>query len=167
MLGISRAEKLLNNGDMLFWPVGKPKPTRVQGAFVSDGEVEKVMTFLKSQNKGTSYDEQALEEINRAAQKCSKGGKGDDDDEDDGESGGVGIFNDPQFLEAVELAIKQGKIATSLIQRKIGVGYGKAAKFIDMMEDQGFVSEPNGQKPREVLITKDEWHEILSRRSLD
>ena len=161
------AEKLLNNGDMLFWPVGKPKPTRVQGAFVSDGEVEKVMAFLKSQNKGTSYDEQALEEINRAAQKCSKGGKGDDDDEDDGESGGVGIFNDPQFLEAVELAIKQGKIATSLIQRKIGVGYGKAAKFIDMMEDQGFVSEPNGQKPREVLITKDEWHEILSRRSLD
>ncbi len=160
------AEKLLNNGDMLFWPVGKPKPTRVQGAFVSDGEVEKVMEFLKSQNKGSGYDEQALEEINRAAQKCSKGGKGDDDDDDDGESG-TGIFNDPQFLEAVDLAVKQGKIATSLIQRKIGVGYGKAAKFIDYMEDQGFVSEPNGQKPREVLITKEEWHEILSRRSLD
>ena len=161
------AEKLLNNGDMLFWPVGKPKPTRVQGAFVSDAEVEKVMNFLKSQNKGASYDEEALEEINRAAQKCAKGGKGDDDDDDDGESGGTGIFNDPQFLEAVDLAVKQGKIATSLIQRKIGVGYGKAAKFIDYMEDQGFVSEPNGQKPREVLITKDEWHEILARRSLD
>ena len=161
------AEKLLNNGDMLFWPVGKPKPTRVQGAFVSDGEVEKVMNFLKSQNKGASYDEQALEEINRAAQKCSKGGKGDDDDDEGDESGGTGIFNDPQFLEAVELAIKQGKIATSLIQRKIGVGYGRAAKFIDYMEDQGFVSEPNGQKPREVLITKDEWQEILSRRSLE
>ena len=159
------AEKLLNNGDMLFWPVGKPKPTRVQGAFVSDGEVERVMNFLKSQNKGASYDEEALEEINRAAQKCAKGGKGEDEDDDEGDSGG--IFNDPQFLEAVDLAIKQGKIATSLIQRKIGVGYGKAAKFIDYMEDQGFVSEPNGQKPREVLITKDEWHEILSRRSLD
>ena len=159
------AEKLLDKGDMLFWPVGKPKPTRVQGAFVSDGEVERVMEFLKSQSKGSVYDEQALEEINRAAQKCSKGGKGDDDD--DGDDDGVGFFNDPQFIEAVELAIKSGKIATSLIQRKIGVGYGRAAKFIDAMEDQGFVSEPNGQKPREVLITRDEWHEILSRRSLD
>ncbi len=162
------AEKLLNNGDMLFWPVGKPKPTRVQGAFVSDGEVERVMNFLKSQNKGGGYDEQAMEEINRAAQKCSKGGKGDEmDDADDGGESGTGYFNDPQFLEAVELAVKQGKIATSLIQRKIGVGYGKAAKFIDIMEEQGFVSEPNGQKPRDVLITKDEWHEILARRSLD
>ena len=160
------AEKLLNNGDMLFWPVGKPKPTRVQGAFVSDGEVERVMEYLKKQTKGTGYDEEALEEINRAAQKCAKGGKGDDDDDDDDDEG-VGLFNDPKFLEAVDLAIKQGKIATSLLQRKLGVGYGKAAKYIDAMEDQGFVSEPNGQKPREVLITKDEWHEILSRRSLD
>ncbi len=161
------AEKLLNNGDMLFFPVGKPKPTRVQGAFISDGEVERIMTFLKSQNKGSAYDEQALEEINRAAQKCAKGGKDDrGDDGDDGDAG-AGYFNDPQFLEAVDLAIKQGKIATSLIQRKIGVGYGRAAKFIDIMESQGIVSEPNGQKPRDVLITSDEWHEILSRRSLD
>ena len=160
------AEKLLNNGDMLFFPVGKPKPTRVQGAFISDGEVEKVMSYLKSQNKGSTYDEQALEEINRAAQKCAKGGKDDKgDDGDDGDGGGY--FNDPQFLEAVDLAIKQGKIATSLIQRKIGVGYGRAAKFIDIMESQGIVSEPNGQKPRDVLMTRDEWNEILSRRSLD
>lgn len=161
------AEKLLNNGDMLFWPVGKPKPTRVQGAFVSDGEVERVMEFLKSQNKGAAYDEEALEEINRAAQKCAKGGKGSDDDDDGDSDNGVGIFNDPKFIEAVEIAIKQGKIATSLLQRKLEIGYGRAAKYIDAMEDQGFVSEPNGQKPREVLISKDEWHEILSRRSLD
>ncbi len=160
------AEKLLNNGDMLFFPVGKPKPTRVQGAFVSDSEVEKIMNFLKAQNKGNAYDEQAIDEINKAAQKCTKGGKDDSDSSDDGDSG-AGYFNDPQFLEAVSLAIKQGKIATSLIQRKIGVGYGKAAKFIDIMEEQGIVSEPNGQKPRDVLITADEWHEILARRSLD
>ena len=163
------AEKLLNNGDMLYIPAGAPKALRVQGAFVSDGEVASIMKFLKSQAKGDIYDAQALEEINRAAQKCSKGkGSSDDFDDDDGDDGdSVGIFNDQQFLDAVELAVKSGKISTSLIQRKISIGYGKAAKFIDIMEEQGIVSEPNGQRPRDVLISKDEWHEMLSRRSLD
>ena len=162
------AEKLLNNGDMLYISAGAPKALRVQGAFVSDGEVAAIMKFLKSQAKGNIYDSQALEEINRAAQKCSKGKGGDDygdDDDDDGDN--VGVLNDQQFLDAVELAVKSGKISTSLIQRKISIGYGKAAKFIDIMEDMGIVSEPNGQKPRDVLITRDEWHEMLSRRSLD
>ena len=162
------AEKLLNNGDMLYIPAGAPKALRVQGAYVSDGEVSAIMKFLKSQAKGAVYDSQALEEINRAAQKCSKGKGGDDfdgDGDDDGES--LGVLNDQQFLDAVDLAIKSGKISTSLIQRRISVGYGKAAKFIDIMEDMGIVSEPNGQKPRDILITKDEWHEMLSRRSLD
>ena len=164
------AEKLLNNGDMLYIPAGAPKALRVQGAFVSDGEVAAIMKFLKSQAKGNVYDAQALEDINRAAQKCSKGkGGGDDygdnDDSDDGDN--AGILNDQQFLDAVELAVKSGKISTSLIQRKISIGYGKAAKFIDYMEDMGIVSEPNGQKPRDVLVTKDEWYEMLSRRSLD
>ena len=161
------AEKLLDKGDMLFWPVGKPKPIRVQGAFVSDNEVEQIMRFLKSNVKGNIYDEEALEEMTRAAQKCSKGKDDDDIDDDDDGSAGAGLLNDKQFLEAVDLAIKQGKISTSLIQRKISIGYGKAAKFIDVMEDLGLVSEPNGQKPRDVLVTRDEWHEMLSRRSLD
>ena len=163
------AEKLLNNGDMLYIPAGAPKALRVQGAFVSDGEVAAIMKFLKSQAKGDVYDSQALEEINRAAQKCSKGkgGSSDDFDDDDDDGDSIGIFNDQQFLDAVELAVKSGKISTSLIQRKISIGYGKAAKFIDIMEEQGIVSEPNGQRPRDVLITKDEWHEMLSRRSLD
>ena len=164
------AEKLLDKGDMLYAPVGKPKPVRVQGAFVSDGEVEKIMKFLKANVKGAVYDEQAMEGINRATQKCIKGGKesgvDDDFDTDESESGG-GYLNDKQFLEAADLAIKQGKISTSLIQRKIGVGYGKAAKFIDIMEELGIVSEPNGQKPRDVLVTRDEWREMLSRRELD
>ena len=165
------AEKLLDKGDMLYAPVGKPKPVRVQGAFVSDGEVEKIMKFLKSNVKGAVYDEQAMEGINRAAQKCVKGSKDsgfdDDFDTDDSESGGGGYLNDKQFLEAADLAVKQGKISTSLIQRKIGVGYGKAAKFIDIMEELGIVSEPNGQKPRDVLVTRDEWREMLSRRELN
>lgn len=162
------AEKLLNNGDMLYVSAGAPKALRVQGAFVSDGEVAAIMKFLKSQAKGNIYDSQALEEINKAAQKCSKGKGSDDYDSDDDDGGdSVGVLNDQQFLDAVELAIKSEKISTSLIQRKISIGYGKAAKFIDIMEDMGIVSEPNGQKPRDVLITKDEWHEMLARRSLD
>ena len=162
------AEKLLDKGDMLYAPVGKPKPVRVQGAFVADHEVEKIMKFLKSNVSGAIYDEKALEEMTRAAAKCNKGKDSDDEiDEDGGSEEGAGYLGDKQFLEAVDLAIKQGKISTSLIQRKISVGYGKAAKFIDIMEGLGVVSEPNGQKPRDVLVTKTEWQEMLSRRSLD
>ena len=161
------AEKLLDKGDVLFAPVGTPKPKRVQCAFVSDSEVEQVMKHLKSTVKGDVYDEEALAEMTRAAQKCNKGKDDDDRDDDDGGEEGASYLNDKQFLEAVDLAIKSGKISTSLIQRKISIGYGKAAKFIDIMEDLGLVSEPNGQKPRDVLVTRDEWHEMLSRRSLD
>ena len=118
--------------------------------------------------KGDIYDEQAYEDMLRAAQKCSKGKDSDDDfDSDEDSEEGAGYLNDKQFLEAVELAIRHGKISTSLIQRKISVGYGKAAKFIDIMEDLGVVSEPNGSKPRDILVTKNEWEEMLARRSLD
>ena len=163
------AEKLLDKGDMLYAPVGKPKPVRVQGAFVSDGEVEKIMKFLKSNVKGAVYDEEAMEGISRAAQKCKgKDSSIDDDfDTDSDAEGGGGLLSDKQFLEAAELAIRQRKISTSLIQRKLGVGYSKAAKFVDTMEDLGLVSEANGQKPREVLLSREEWRDMLSRRSLD
>ena len=110
-----------------------------------------------------------LEEINRAAQKCSKKKDSMSDDEDgEGESSdGVGYLNDPTFLDIVELALNSGRIATSFIQRKMSIGYGRASKYIDIMEELGIVGEANGSKPRDVLITKDEWHEMLSRRSLD
>ena len=170
VLDIAGAEKLLDKGDMLFNPAGAPKPKRVQGAFVSDSEVESIIEFIKSQAKGSVYDDQALEEINRAAQKCSKeknsgSRSGYDDDGDSGDDGG--LYNNQEFLDAVDVAVNSGKISTSLLQRKLSIGFGKAAKFIDSMEDLGIVGGPNGQKPREVLITKDEWHEKLSRVSLD
>ncbi len=170
ILDAAGAEKLLDKGDMLFAPVGKPKPIRVQGAFVADDEVERIMKYLKSTVKGAVYDEVAFAEMARAAQKCAKGDKDSDDFDGDGDDEGgekTGYLNDKQFLEAVNLAIKQGKISTSLIQRKLSVGYGKAAKFIDVMEGLSIVSEPNGSKPRDVLVTADEWREILYRRSLD
>ena len=162
------AEKLLNRGDMLFVFSGSIKPLRVQGAFLDDSEVEAVMRFLKESTDGAHYDQDVMEEINRAAQKCAKKNGGDDSDGDEGGSGsGDGYYSDRQFLDAVELAVNTGKISTSLIQRRISVGYGKAAKFIDWMEEIGVVGEANGQKPREVLINADEWQEKLSRVSRD
>ena len=165
ILEMAGAEKLLNRGDMLFKPVDKTKPIRVQGAYVSDSEVEAIMEFLKSQGEGAQYDEEIFAEVNKAAQKCGnkKGGGGaDPDDDGDGEDT-TGYYNDQKFLDAVELAIRSGKISTSLLQRKMSIGYGKAAKYIDAMEEIGVVGEANGQKPREVLMTMDQWYERLSR----
>ena len=169
ILETAGAEKLLNRGDMLFSFAGAIKPIRVQGAFVSDSEVEAIMSHIKSFSDGNSYDSTVMEEIERAAQKCSKKGAGGgaaDYDDDDGESG-EGYLNDRQFLDAVEVAVNSGKISTSLLQRKLSIGYGKAAKFVDVMEDMGIVGESNGQRPRDVLISPDEWREKLSRTMID
>ncbi len=161
------AEKLLNRGDMLYWPVDRTAALRVQGAFVSDKEVEDVMEFLKAQVSEGAYDDEIFAEINKAAQKCGNkksGGVSADDIADDGEE--CGYYSDQQFLDAVELAIRSKKVSTSLLQRKLSIGYGKAAKYIDAMEEIGIVSEPKGQKPRDVLLSLDEWHEKLSRVDL-
>ena len=167
ILETAGAEKLLDRGDMLFFPVTRQKPLRVQGAFVSDTEVDKILDFLRDQAKGENcYDEEVLEQINRAASKCSKS-KNDDEGEDDDDEGGEGYLNDQTFLDAVAVALNAGKISTSLLQRKLSIGFGRAAKYIDIMEDLGVVSERNGQKPRDVLINKQEWQELLARRSLD
>ena len=162
------AEKLLDKGDMLFKPMDKTEAIRVQGAFVSDSEVESIMNFLKSQSGEAVYDDEIFAEINAAAQKCGNkksGGGMADDFEDEGHE--TSYYGDQQFLDAVDLAIRSKKISTSLLQRKLSIGYGKAAKYVDMMEEIGVVSEPKGQKPRDVLISMDEWHEKLSRVSLD
>ncbi len=162
------AEKLLDKGDSLYAPSGSPKPHRVQCAFVADGEVEAIMNYLRQYSDGDNYDSTVMEDIERAAQKCNKKGGGNDRDDFDADSGSSeGYLNDRQFLDAVEVAVNTRKISTSLIQRKLSIGYGKAAKFIDIMEDMGIVGEANGQRPREVLLTPDEWREKLARASLD
>ena len=160
------AEKLIGKGDMLFAIPGK-EPKRVQGAFVSDGETEAIVEFIKEQVGGEVYDEEALEDIKRAAQKCDKSKNDDELDDDDDEGSGVGYLQDRKFLNAVELAIRNGNIATSLLQRKLHIGYGKAASYIDIMEDLGIVGEKNGSKARDVLISMDEWNEKLSRLTED
>ena len=161
------AEKLIGKGDMLFAVPGK-EPKRVQGAFVSDGETEAIVDFIKAQVGGEVYDEQALEDIKRAAQKCDKSKNGDDDiDDDDDEGSGIGYLHDRKFLNAVELAVRNGSVATSFLQRKLHIGYGKAAQYIDIMEDLGIVGEKNGSKARDVLISMDEWKEKLARLTDD
>ncbi len=170
VLDMAGAEKLLDKGDMLFKPPDRTQPVRVQGCFVSDSEVEEIMEFLRNQTDGSLYDDEVLAEINKAAQKCGNqkkgGGAAAADDDDDGDNT-CGYYNEPQFLDAVDLAIRSHKVSTALLQRKLRIGFGKAARFIDAMEELGIVSEPNGMKPRDVLITMDEWHEKLSRVSLD
>ena len=168
VLDIVGAEKLLDRGDMLFAYAGAIKPLRVQGAFTSDSEVEAVMAHLKQFSNGANYDEAVMEEIKRAADKCSKKGSGGGDgDDDSSDSAGEGYLNDRQFLDAVDIAVNSGRLSTALLQRKLSIGYSKAARFIDVMCDMGIISEPNGQKPREVLITADEWQEKLSRTMID
>ena len=160
------AEKLLDKGDMLVSFPSSPKPMRVQGTFVNDDEVEAVMEHLKQFSGGANYDESVMDGIKRATDKCTKS-EGGDSDGGSGDGGGEGFLNDRQFLEAVEVAVNSGKISTSLLQRRLSIGYGKAAKFIDVMCDMGIVGEPNGQKPRDVLISPDEWSEKLSRTMID
>ena len=155
ILDMNGAESLTGRGDMLYMPVGCPKPSRVQGAFVSDGEVERVISYIRDRNDPVQYNQAFMDQIEaEMARAANTGKKGDDfDDIDDDDAGG----EDPKFHEAVELAIETQKVATSLLQRRLGVGYGRAAKIIDRMEALGYVSAPEGNKARKVLITHQEY----------
>ena len=155
------AEKLIGRGDMLYAPVGASKPIRVQGSFVSEKEIEEIVGFIKDQSQGAAYSDEVIAQINRAAETCGqKKGKG-------GSavtvSAGDTEESDPMLDSAIELAVESGKISTSLIQRRLQLGYGRAAKIIDMMERRGIVSAPDGQRPRTVLITREQYLEMQMR----
>jgi DNA segregation ATPase FtsK/SpoIIIE and related proteins len=133
----SGAEKLLGRGDMLFLPMGMNKPVRVQGAFISDKDVENVVEFVKAQQEA-SYDtsmEVTDEEANDS---------GSDDEEDE------------LFAEAVEFITKEQKCSISLLQRKFKIGYNRAARIVDRMAEKGFVGPQEGSKPRQVYLKKEE-----------
>jgi len=154
------AENLIGRGDMLFNPVGAAKPMRVQGAYVSESDVEEVVSYIRNMNqKSGSYSDEVLEQIEIEAARCGAGKKGGGNaaaaaDGDVGE-------DDPMLRQALELAVESGKISTSLIQRRLQLGYGRAAKLIDRMEQMGYVSPPDGQRPRKVLISKQEFMEMV------
>ncbi len=137
ILDTGGAEKLLGRGDMLFHPVGASKPVRIQGAFIDDEEVEQIVEFLK-QDSETQYEEEIIEEI----EKQSEVSENDDVDE--------------LFDKAVELILHEGQASISLLQRKLKVGYARAARIVDEMEERGVVGGHEGSKPRRILITEDD-----------
>ena len=143
--------------------MGAAKPVRVQGAFVSDKEVDAVVTYIKEHNSpdaDTSYSSDVMKQIDEAAAMCGvKKGAGA------AQEGAIGHDSgDPLMDQALEVAFESGKISTSLLQRRLSVGYGRAAKLIDKMEQLGYVSAPDGQKPRELLITKQDYMEIAMKK---
>ena len=144
------AEELLGKGDMLFYPSGAPKPVRVQGAFVSDDEVEKIVSFVKSNGEAT-YNEDILETIengNKADKEISQGQQDPDDD------------TDPFLMDAIDVVVETGQASTSFIQRKFKVGYARAGRIIDQMEERGVISGYQGSKPRQVLMTLEKLQEL-------
>ena len=159
IIDIAGAEKLVGRGDMLFAPVGAMKPLRLQGAFVSDEEVESVTSFIINNSDEAVYDDQVMKDIEREAALCgTKKGKSASAEPVSSEAEGNEPA-DPMLKAAIDLAVESGKISTSLIQRRLSLGYGRAAKLIDQMEKRGIVSPPEGQKPRTVLISAAEWQE--------
>ncbi len=155
ILDVAGAEKLLGNGDMLYSPVGMSKPLRVQGAFVSDMEVEDVVTFIKEQEE-TSYDEDIMDEIERQSVSRKKGA--DVTPENDGEPSPV----DEKLQKAIEIVVDAQMASTTLLQRKLSLGYARAARLIDELEERKIVGPFEGSKPRKVLITKQQWMEMCA-----
>ncbi len=160
ILDAAGAEKLLGNGDMLYMPVGSPKPVRLQGAYVSDDEVERVTQYI-TQSFKAEYDESIMAEIERQAERVSNGDKGGDKSADDGDDGGD---VDEKLEEAIEFVVSAGQASTSVLQRHLKLGYGRAARLIDTMEKMGVVGPYAGSKPRTVLMTKQEWYERKLRQ---
>lgn len=166
ILDSAGAEKLLGRGDMLFAPAGASKPTRIQGCFVTDEEVERVVDFIKSSGWTMTYDEEIVDEINRNAVIENKK-KGDKDDKNEG--GGF-ESEDEMLPSAIECVVSNGQASTSLLQRKLKLGYARAARIMDVMEERGVISSADGSKARQVLISRERWIEmklISSQRAED
>ena len=140
---------------MLFVPIGAMRDTRVQGAFVDDKEVEKICEFIRVTNGTAQYDERFIAKLKELAAQCGSKGKGGGDDSLP--SGTDEKGDDPKYADAVRVAIEEKRISTSLLQRKLEVGYSRAAKLIDRMQSEGIVSPPDGSKPRAILITPEEY----------
>ena len=146
------AEKLLGMGDMLFMPVGAPKPTRIQGTFVRDEEISRVLDFIKK-SATVQYDEAMIEAMEKHAIQDGKKGSGSADSDEEGGS-------DPMLKQAVEVVIDAGQASTSLLQRRCKLGYARAARIMDEMEQKSIIGPYEGAKPRAVLISRQQWLEM-------
>ena len=144
ILDSSGAEKLIGSGDMLFTAADISKPKRIQGAYISDSEISNIVNYIKRHGKGTHY----LDEVTARRGSGMNGAS----------STGMSQDEDPLYSDALELVFCEGKASTSLFQRKLEIGYGRAAKILDSLEREGIVGPSNGSKPRELLVSKEEYY---------
>jgi len=161
ILDTQGAEKLVGKGDMLYAPIGAGKPLRVQGCFVSDGEVEAVTDYVKK-NFNTNYDQQVMEEIEKKAVQTgsSKATASDPEGTADQQMDG-----DEMLPAAVEVILETGQASVSMLQRRLKLGYARAARIVDEMEQKGIVGPFQGSKPRAILVTKEQWDAMCSGES--
>ena len=153
ILGSMGAEKLIGKGDMLYEPMGAAKPIRVQGCFISSDEVEAVVEYVK-QGSTAEYSQDVMDQIEKQVEKNEGAADAFADDED----------ADEMLSAAIDVVVESGQASTSLLQRRLKLGYSRAARIIDQMEERGIVGEFEGSKPRKILITRDEWNEMKMRR---
>ena len=162
ILDTTGAEKLVGRGDMLYFPLGSGKPTRVQGCLISDQEVAAVVDFVKQNSGDASYDDQVMQEIEQHAAEKEKGAKG---------VGGsapeeVGEEFDELIDAAAEVILETGQASVSMLQRRLKLGYARAARLVDQLEEKGIVGPFEGSKPRQLLITKEQWQEMKYRQGV-
>ncbi len=155
ILDMGGAEKLLGRGDMLFAPMGSQKPLRVQGCYVDDREIESIVNFVKK-SKPSEYDQSVIEGIEKNA--VAEKSKGDEDTAD-------AKSTDPMMDEAIKCVVEAGQASTSLLQRRLRLGYARAGRLIDEMEQMGIVGPHEGSKPRQVLITYQQWLEMTMQKN--
>ena len=153
------AEKLVSYGDMLYFPLGMQKPLRVQGCFVTPEEIERVVDFVK-QSGEANYDQGVIDQIEAAVKKDEKGKGGAAADES-----AEGDDYDELLPAAVDIMLEIGQASTSMLQRKLKLGYSRASRLVDQMEEHGYVGPFNGSKPREILITKQQWQELKMKKN--
>ena len=150
ILDSNGAEKLLGRGDMLYHPTGAPKPIRVQGAFLSDAERDSIIEFVK-ENSTASYDPNILEHIEKEASASAQNDRSDSPGD-----------NDELLPKAIDIVMELGQASTSMLQRKMSIGFARAGRIMDQMEQRGIVGPSQGSKPREIMLTKEQYMELKS-----
>ena len=155
ILDTAGAEKLVGKGDMLYFPLGNQKPTRVQGCFITPEEIERVVNFVK-ESGSADYSDEVMEKIEEVIKQGEKGGKGGGSAPHSDEGDGC----DELLGAAVEVILETGQASVSMLQRRLKLGYSRAARLVDQMEERGFVGPFEGSKPRQLLITREQWQEM-------
>ena len=158
------AEKLIGRGDMLYAPLGQGRPRRIQSCFITDEEVQAVVGFIKDREAGAGYAQDVMDEIDKRAEQSGKGGHG--------ASAAVGALDDGPYQDellpaAVEVILETGQASVSMLQRRLKLGYARAARIVDEMEDKGIVGPFEGSKPRQLLITKEQWQAMQNGQPLE